>query len=82
MPKQEHANRKNRMVTTGIVLGVFLVLASLYSFAIPLKKLTIEGNIVVWNILFIGLSFITLIYYRWKSWEKLTKRKSLSKKKL
>jgi len=67
--KQAHANRKNRLGRTGLVLVLFIILSLSYAYLIPLKKLTIDGNVVVWNILFIAVSFTIVFVYRWKTLE-------------
>jgi hypothetical protein len=71
-PRETHANRKNRIVVTGLALLVSLVIAILYKYVIPLEKLTMHG-VVVWNIVFIIVYFITIGMYRRRTWEHLTR---------
>lgn len=59
--KQAHANRKNRVGKTSTALVLFLIMSYSYAYLIPLKRLTIDGNIVVWNIVFIVIAF-TIVF--------------------
>jgi hypothetical protein len=77
--REAHANRKNRIVVTSLAFIVFAVMAIIYKYAIPLEKLTIDGNVVVWNTVFIVASFIIIALYRRRTWERMMKRKKRPK---